>query len=105
MPFKTILGGFLKQVPGGLGAIIVDWEGEAVDQVGQIDPYELKVIGAHTGLILNNLRQAVRRAEGNELQEIVITTGKYQTLILPINEDYCLVGTLHRGDALRKGTV
>jgi predicted regulator of Ras-like GTPase activity (Roadblock/LC7/MglB family) len=99
MSFKVILAEMLQQVPGGLGAILVDWEGEAVDQSGVIDDYELKVIGAHKGLILGNLRKAVARVEGNALQEIAITTEQVQTLILPVNEDYFLVLTLQKGEA------
>jgi len=99
MAFKQLLGELVQRVPGGLGAIVVDWEGEAVDQVGQIDDYELKVIGAHKGLILDSLRAAVSRAEGNELREIAITTEKLQTLIMPVNQEYFLLLTLSRGDA------
>lgn len=97
MAFKKILSDLLASLPGGLGAILVDWEGEAVDQSGIIDEYDLKVIGAHKGLILTNLRQAVARAEGNQLQEIIITTERLQTLILPVDEDYFLVLTLGNG--------
>jgi predicted regulator of Ras-like GTPase activity (Roadblock/LC7/MglB family) len=99
MTFKGILADLLARIPGGLGAILVDWEGEAVDQAGVIDDYELKVIGAHKGLILGNLRRAVARVEGNRLQEVAITTEQVQTLILPVNEDYCLVLALEKGEA------
>lgn len=100
MPFKSILQEWTRRVPGALGAILVDWEGEAVDQVGRLDPYDLKVIGAHKGLILDQLRKAVERADGNELQEITISTSKYQTLIIPVDAEYCLVLTLEKGDVL-----
>lgn len=100
MPFKKILGAMLERIPGSLGAILVDWEGEAVDQAGRIDDYELKVIGAHKGLILDNLRQAVARAEGNDLEEIIITTALRQTIILPVNHEYFLVVALERKDAM-----
>jgi predicted regulator of Ras-like GTPase activity (Roadblock/LC7/MglB family) len=100
MAFKQILSEMLAQIPGSLGAILVDWEGEAVDQVGGIDDYELKVIGAHKGLILDNLRQAVARAEGNGLEEIVITTALRQTIILPVDDDYFLVLTLNKDDSM-----
>lgn len=100
MAFKRILQEMLDQVPGSLGAILVDWEGEAVDQVGKIAEYELKVIGAHKGLILNNLREAVARAEGNDLEEIVITTALRQTIILPVDDDYFLVLTLGKNDTM-----
>lgn len=100
MAFKAILSELLACLPGGLGAILVDWEGEAVDQTGVIDEYDLKVIGAHKGLILSNLRQAVARAEGNQLQEIIITTERLQTLILPVDDDYFLVLTLSQGEGI-----
>lgn len=100
MPFKKLLAELLERVPGAQGAIIADWEGEAVDQVARIDDYELKVIGAHKGVILNNLRQVVRRLDGGNLEELVIATEKTQTLVLPLTEEYFLVLTLACGDAL-----
>ncbi len=100
MPFKRLLGDLLQNIPGAQGAIIADWEGEAVDQVARIDEYQLKVTGAHKGVILTNLREVVKRLGGDEPQEIVITTKKLQTLILPITHDYFLVLTLQRGGAL-----
>jgi len=98
MPFKKLLSDLVASVPGGLGAILVDWEGEAVEQSGAIDEYELKVIGAHKGIILDNLRAAVARSEGNALEEICITTARVQTLILPITNEYFLVLTFGRGE-------
>ena len=37
MPFKTLLNSLVERVPGAQGAIIADWEGEAVEQVGIMD--------------------------------------------------------------------
>lgn len=100
MPFKKLLAELIESVPGAQGAIIADWEGEAVDQVARIDDYELKVIGAHKGVILNNLREVVRRLDGGNLEELVISTEKTQTLVLPLTEEYFLVFSLGRGEAL-----
>ena len=100
MSFKKILQDLLERVPGGQGAILADWEGEAVDQVARMDDYELKVIGAHKGVILYNLRDVVKRLAEDDLQEIVITTEKFQTVVMPVNQDYFVVLTLSRGDAL-----
>jgi len=100
MPFKKVLTELVENVPGAQGAIVADWEGEAVDHVSHIDAYELKVIGAHKGVILYNLREVVRRLDGGDLEELVISTEKTQTLVLPITDDYFLVLTLDRGDVL-----
>lgn len=96
MSFKEILHELVSRVPGGLGAIIVDWEGEAVDQSGALDDYSLKLMGAHKGIILDGLRRAGARADGNDLEEIVITTERLQTLILPVDREYFLLLTTTR---------
>jgi predicted regulator of Ras-like GTPase activity (Roadblock/LC7/MglB family) len=100
MTFKTLLGELVVRVPGSQGAIIADWEGEAVDQAGLMDDYELKIIGAHKGVILQHLREAVARLGDDRLSEIVITTASSQTLVLPVTSDYFLVLTLDRAAAL-----
>jgi predicted regulator of Ras-like GTPase activity (Roadblock/LC7/MglB family) len=100
MPFKKLLTELIESVPGAQGAILVDWEGEAVDQAARIDDYELKVIGAHKGVILYNLRDVVQRLDGGNLEELMIATEKAQTLVLPLTAEYFLVLTLGRGEAL-----
>lgn len=100
MSFKNTLEALIERVPGALGAILADWEGEAVDQVSRIGEYELKVIGAHKGIILTNMRQAMRDLDSDALEEIIVTTERNQTMILPVTQDYYLVLTLERGEAI-----
>jgi len=96
MPFKPLLQELIDSVPGASGAIIADWEGEAVDHVARMDDYELRVIGAHKGIILGNLRQVMNRLQEDHLQEVVIATSDAQVLILPVTHDYFLVLVTHR---------
>jgi len=105
VPFKSLLNLLVERVPGAQGAIIADWEGEAVDQVGIMDDYDLKVIGAHKGVILHNMREVVDRLGDDELKEIVVTTKEGQTLILPVTKDYYLVLTLDRSDMLGRALL
>lgn len=94
MPFKPLLHRLLDAIPGALGAIIIDWEGEAVDQVARIGEYDIKVLGAHKGVILNLLRAALSRIDSGELEEVLIRTGQNKTLLAPLSADYYLVLTL-----------
>jgi len=105
VPFKTLLKTLVERVPGAQGAIIADWEGEAVDQVGIMDDYDLKIMGAHKGVILHNMREVVDRLGDDDLREIVITTRQAQTLILPVTKDYYLVLTLDRSDVLGRALM
>jgi predicted regulator of Ras-like GTPase activity (Roadblock/LC7/MglB family) len=100
MPFKQLLDELIDSVPGASGAIIADWEGEAVDHVARMDDYELRVIGAHKGIILGNLRQVMSRLQEDQLQEVVIATSNAQILILPVTQDYFLLLITHRDAVL-----
>ena len=94
MPFKSLLNRLLEDIPGALGAIIVDWEGEAVDHVARMEEYDIKVFGAHKGIILTLLREAMGQLDCGELEEVLIRTGQNKALIAPLTEDYVLVLTL-----------
>jgi predicted regulator of Ras-like GTPase activity (Roadblock/LC7/MglB family) len=91
MPFKSLLRRLLEDIPGALGAIIVDWEGEAVDQVSMINEFDIKLLGAHSGIILTQLRDALLRTDSGALDEVVIRTGRNKTLIAPLTKEYLLI--------------
>jgi predicted regulator of Ras-like GTPase activity (Roadblock/LC7/MglB family) len=95
----------MNAVPGSTGAILADWEGEAVEQCCLYDVYDLKVIGAHKGILLNLLKDAHQKMGAGELQHTVITTSGQHLLTGPIGSDYFLVMTLERravvGQAVR----
>ena len=94
MPFKSLLNRLLEDIPGALGAIIIDWEGESVDHVARIAEHDIKVLGAHKGVILALLREAMERVDNGELEEVQIRTGLNKTLIAPLTTDYFLILTL-----------
>lgn len=94
MPFKRILSQLVAAVPGASGAILADWEGEAVEQACLYDDYELKLIGAHKGIILNRMKEAHAELELGDLREAVISTEGDRFIIGPVGPDYVLVMTL-----------
>jgi hypothetical protein len=46
---------FVARVPGAVGAVLVDTDGEAVDYAGRRDPFDLKLAGAHWQIVLREL--------------------------------------------------
>jgi predicted regulator of Ras-like GTPase activity (Roadblock/LC7/MglB family) len=96
VPFKTILKELLDAVPGSTGAILADWEGEAVEQACHYDVFDLKVIGAHKGILLNLMKEAHQKMDAGELRHTVISTDGQHLLTGPIGPDYFLVMTLDK---------
>jgi predicted regulator of Ras-like GTPase activity (Roadblock/LC7/MglB family) len=99
MSFKDELSSLMSRVPGLLGVLLADWEGEAVDYVARMDDFELRVAGAHKGVILNQIREALPGLKDDPLEEIVITTRGARTLVMPITADYFLVLLLERKES------
>ena len=90
-PFTNILRE-LRLSSGSQGIALVDFEGETVDYVGWVDPYELKVMAAHFQLVLGELREN----RVTSLRQITIRTAKRGFIVRKLPSDYALVMVLHR---------
>lgn len=94
MPFKRILHELVAAVPGARGAILADWEGEEVAHYTLDDEFELKIIGAHKGIILSHLKEIHAKVGYPEPTVVEIFTDTATVLIAGIGADYCVVMTL-----------
>jgi predicted regulator of Ras-like GTPase activity (Roadblock/LC7/MglB family) len=94
VPFKTILRELVEKTPGASGAILTDWEGEAVEQYCLADEYELKLIGAHKGIILNRMKEIHCKSLPGGLHDAVISTETHHVIFGVIDDDYSLIMTL-----------
>lgn len=99
MPFKRLLTTLVEAVPGASGAILADWEGEAVEQHTLFDPYEMKVTAAHWGILLARLKGLHEKFSTGVVRESIITTDEQHVIVGAVGDDYTLVMTLNR-DAL-----
>jgi predicted regulator of Ras-like GTPase activity (Roadblock/LC7/MglB family) len=109
--FTPILTSVVDRVPGALGAIFADWDGEAVDQVFGADTVAsvakeaLLVLGAHYGIILNQVQSALHLFHFGEAHEIVLHHDKVDLLMHAVGHGYYVVlvasSGAHLGLALR----
>lgn len=100
MPFKAILKELVENVPGATGAILADWEGEAVEQYCLTDTYELKVTAAHQGIIISQLRDVLKAFPSvGDLTHLTIKTESQLFIVGVVGSDYSLVMTME-SDAL-----
>lgn len=98
MRLEAVLENLLAQTPGACSAILADWEGEAVIFVsrnGQSE-YEIRVIGAHQGILLDRARQLLQKTGLGEPRRLFFVQDRFQILTAPVNRNYYLVLTLSR---------
>jgi predicted regulator of Ras-like GTPase activity (Roadblock/LC7/MglB family) len=96
MSFEVILKNLVDSVPQAIGAILVDWEGEAVMEHCHCDPYDIRFIAAHKGIILARLNEMQSTAQIGEVEDVVVTSSKGHLIIGSIDQDYSLVMNVER---------
>lgn len=96
MPFRTLLTKLVDDVPGATGAILVDWEGEYVEQYSQVDPFEMKVTAAHWGILFSSLKGAQQNHPTGGLRQSLISTDRQHVLVGAVGNDYTLVMTMNQ---------
>ncbi|OQY19723.1 MAG: hypothetical protein B6I36_03330 [Desulfobacteraceae bacterium 4572_35.1] len=91
MPFKHILQEIVSSDLGVCSAIIADWEGEAVDWLssGKCDE-DIKLFGAHLGILLNQLCRAATSGGCDEVKELSIRLGNADWFVFPVTSEYYL---------------
>jgi predicted regulator of Ras-like GTPase activity (Roadblock/LC7/MglB family) len=100
--FARILEDLVTRIPGAQGAVLVDGEGEAVDYAGRLEPFGLKLAGAHWQLILNDLRG---RLDLLGTPRSVVVRGVSRSFIVhPLPDGYVLVLVLGRRAGFTVGT-
>lgn len=103
MPFKAIMRNLVETIPGARGAIFVDWEGEAVDQYSlDEDVYQLKVMGAYKGVILNLINEAQKTVDSTQINTVTVKMNKYSIILAPVKEGYYVALVVQSGTIMSR---
>ena len=97
MPIQDILKNLVDRTPLAVGAILVDWEGEAVQEHCHCDPYEIRFVAAHKGIILNRFKEIHANGRVGEVEDVVVTAREAHLIIGAVDQDYALVLRVGRG--------
>ncbi len=95
--FREILEDLVERTPGAIAAVFADWEGEAVGAYtsGEETDYDIKVVGAHHGILLDRTRQVLKGMDLGQAKEITFQMDKFHVLTAPVNGEYYVVLTIH----------
>ena len=103
MPFNYLLTNLLVDVPGAVGAIFLDDEGEAVDWVTRHgDPYDLKVEGAYHAIFKRRLDEVCEATRSGPVECYVIENSRMVALTQTLPEGYYVVLVMNRQGSLAR---
>ena len=112
-PFTPILRHAVERVPGALGAIFADWDGEAVESVtnggSTTAKDDLALLAAHYVVILHHVQGLLHLTHFGEAEEIILLHQKVDLIVRAVDKDYfvVLVATAgaHLATALREASA
>lgn len=97
MSLQQEMDALVSEVSGALGAIIVDFEGEAVvTACGDLPAHDLKVIGAYGGIFLDQIKRITKELELGPASSYVIEAAQSRLLNRVLNDGYFIVLILER---------
>ncbi len=98
MPFNYLLTNLLADIPGALGAIFLDHEGEAIEWVTRHgEPYEIKVEGAFHSVFKRRLGAPLEEAGGGPLRSYELAGERLTALTRVLCDGYYVVLVMERG--------
>lgn len=102
--FKQILEDMVNQTPGGVGAVLMGYDGIAIDQhVAEGDDVDLQLVAIEYSNVVKEIRKTAEILGTGELQEVSVKTGRYFVIIHAVSPDYFVALTLTRDGNFGKG--
>ncbi|MCB9558363.1 MAG: roadblock/LC7 domain-containing protein [Deltaproteobacteria bacterium] len=89
--FADILRHEMTEIPGIVGAIFADWEGESVDLYSNVGQTNMKLAGAHWGIIYSQARTAFRKRQLGMIQQMILDFEQQRVVVRRITDEYFVV--------------
>ncbi|GAB4298859.1 MAG: GTPase [Desulfuromonadia bacterium] len=98
MSFRTVLQQIVDSVGGGIGAVIMGYDGIAIEEYFATDvPFDLPLLSVEYANLLKDVRRTIDIMQGGAMEEVSFSTQKLLVVARPINDDFFLMLILEQG--------
>ncbi|RNC69852.1 MAG: roadblock/LC7 domain-containing protein [Desulfuromonadales bacterium] len=95
MPFRETLKGIVESVEGGLGAVIMGYDGIAIDEyIRNDETMDLHLMAVEYATIMKEVCRTVEVLKTGEMEEMTVNTGRSRVIVRIINDAFFLLLTL-----------
>ncbi|NOY14026.1 MAG: roadblock/LC7 domain-containing protein [Deltaproteobacteria bacterium] len=102
--FRRILENIVNSCSGGVGAVLMGYDGIAIDQyVAEGVTLDLNLVAIEYSNVTKEIRKAAEVLETGELQEVAIKTEHYYVIIYALTEEYFVALTIDRNGNYGQG--
>lgn len=104
MPFRETLRGIVEDVEGGLGAVIMGYDGIAIDEYLKQDAgIDLHLLAVEYATVMKEVRRTVEVLGTGDMEEMTVNTGRTTVVVRILGEDLFLFLALDRDGNHGKG--
>lgn len=102
--FSNVLQGIVEGTGGGIGAVLMGYDGIPVDQFFHtVEGMDLQLMAIEYANILKEINKAAVILDTGETEEVAIRTEKYLMVLRTLTDDYFVALTLQRDGNFGKG--
>jgi predicted regulator of Ras-like GTPase activity (Roadblock/LC7/MglB family) len=105
MSFRGIIKDIVERVDGGIGAVILGYDGIAIDEYlkEHAEKFDFQLLAVEYATLLKEVKRTVDVLKTGEMEEVSITTGHTRIVIRAINEEFFIVLALEKEGNFGKG--
>ena len=91
MSFKECLREIVENVSGGVGAVIMGYDGIAIDEyLPETGPFDLQLMAVEYANLLKEIKRTVDVLKTGDMEEVSVTTASARVLFRVINDEFFL---------------
>jgi len=103
MQLKETLKGIVENVGGGIGAVIMGYDGIPIEEYILEGIFDVQIVAVEYVNIMKEVKRTLEVLKTGEMEEILITTGQSRIIIRSICEDFFILLALDENGNYGKG--
>jgi predicted regulator of Ras-like GTPase activity (Roadblock/LC7/MglB family) len=103
MDLKNSLKEIVEKVGGGVGAVIMGYDGIPIEEFIMTGVFDVQVLAVEYANIMKEVKRTIDVLKTGDMEEILITTGQTRIIIRYICEDYFILLALDSDGNYGKG--
>ncbi len=103
MDLKKTLKGIVEDVGGGIGAVIMGYDGIPIEEYIHEGIFDVQIVAVEYVNVMKEVKRTLEVLKTGEMEEILITTGQSRIIIRSICEDFFILLALNADGNYGKG--
>ncbi|ALC16907.1 GTPase [Desulfuromonas soudanensis] len=102
--FNEILQGIVQQSGGGIGAVLMGYDGIAIEEYSEpTEGIDLHMVAVEYANVLKEIKNTAEILDNGDMEEVSIKTDRFYVVIRVLTDDYFVALILDRAGNFGKG--